>query len=125
MKNKIHRIFIYGTLKKGQYFHNQYLSGDKSNFLGNATTSNEYQLYIDGMPHLIREKTDTPCKGELYEINDDVLKSLDDLESHPIVYKRELIDVYDEKGQRVLAWGYLRSPSFKGKSQAHKEEEFF
>jgi hypothetical protein len=41
-----------------------------------------------------------------------------------MVYKRELIDVFDEKGDKVLAWAYLRSPNFAGKSGAYKDDEF-
>lgn len=119
-----HRIFVYGTLKQGFYFHEKYLGGNQSKFVGKATASPDYSLYVDGMPHLIEEKTDKPVKGELYEVNDGVLKTIDDLEGHPIVYKRELIEVFDDSGERSLAWAYLRHPSFKGKSGAWKEDEF-
>jgi gamma-glutamylaminecyclotransferase len=118
-----HRVFIYGTLKTGQYFNRQYLGDGKGLLLGPALASTDYSLYIDGLPHLIAEKTDVPVKGELWEIDELVLKSLDDLEGHPMVYKRELIDTYLD-GNRVLAWAYLRSPSFKGKSGAYKDTSF-
>lgn len=121
---KNHRVFAYGTLKRGQYFHERYLGGDKSEFLGKVVASPDYSLYIDGMPHLIQEPTDLPVKGELYRIDDWVLAKLDELEGHPMVYKRELIDVYDESGERVIAWAYLRSPNFKGKAAAYKDSEF-
>jgi gamma-glutamylcyclotransferase (GGCT)/AIG2-like uncharacterized protein YtfP len=122
--NKIHRIFVYGTLKKGQYFYERYLGGDKSHFLGKGIASPDYSLYIDGLPHMIKEPTDLPVKGELFEIDEDVLESLDQLEAHPLVYKREIIECYDEAGEMVLAWAYLRHPSFKGKAHAWKEDEF-
>jgi gamma-glutamylaminecyclotransferase len=118
-----HKVFIYGTLKRGQYFHDRFLK-DKALFLSNALASTDYSLYIDGLPHMIRESTDEPVKGELYEMDDQVLNSLDELESHPIVYKRELIDVYDDSGVKMIAWCYLRSPSFKGRSGAFKDTEF-
>lgn len=117
-------VFIYGTLKKGFYFHEKYLGGDKSKSHGKAVTGLDVALYVDGMPHMIHEKTDKPTKGELYEINDEVLKSLDELEGHPVVYKRELIDIVDENGEKMLAWAYLRPTSFKGRSSAWKVEEF-
>lgn len=121
---KQHRVFVYGTLKKGFYFYERYLGGDKSEFLGKAVASPDYSLYIDGMPHMIAEPTDKPVKGELFKVDDDVLNTLDDLEGHPIVYKRELIEVYDDTGERVLAWAYLRPVHFKGKANSWKEEEF-
>ena len=123
-KKKVHRIFVYGTLKKNQYFHERYLGGDKSVSLGRGIASPDYSLYVDGLPHMVKEPTDQPVKGELYEVDEDVLKTLDDLEGHPVVYKREIIEVYDEVGERVLAWTYLRNISFKGKKNAWKESEF-
>lgn len=121
---KQHRLFVYGTLKQGQYFHNDYLSGDKSEFVGLATASPDFSLYIDGLPHLIREPTDMPVKGELFQIDEDVLNRIDELEGHPVVYKREIIEVFDESGERVLAWAYLRHHNFKGKAHSYKDNEF-
>jgi gamma-glutamylcyclotransferase (GGCT)/AIG2-like uncharacterized protein YtfP len=120
MKNQ--RVFIYGTLKRSQYFYPKYLEG-KSDFIGLAVASIDFSLYIDGLPHLVREPTDVPVKGELFMIDEPTLASLDALEAHPVVYKRELIDVYDESGAKVLAWAYLRNKSFKG-TYAWKESEF-
>lgn len=121
---KVHRLYVYGTLKKGHYFHNEYLGEDKSKYLGPVTAGLDYSLYIDGLPHLVIEKTDKPVKGELYEVDDDVLKRIDDLEGHPNVYFREIIEVFDEMGDRILAWTYLRPLHFKGKTQSYKAEEF-
>jgi len=119
---KNHKVFVYGTLKKGYYFHDQYLGGDKSSFNGPALASLDYSLYIDGMPHLVRETSDKPVKGELYEVSDEVMKSLDDLEGP--VYKRDVIEIIDENGNKVLAWAYLRPRHFKGSQFAWKEYEF-
>lgn len=122
MKQKNHRVFVYGTLKKGFYFHDKYLGNGKSVDLGPARASKEYSLYIDGMPHLVREKTDMPVKGELYEVNGTVLLSLDNLWSP--VYKRDIIEVIDKDGKKCLAWAYLRPRHFKGYQYAWKEVEF-
>ncbi len=118
------RVFLYGTLKKGMYFHERFLGGDKSVYLGPALASQDYSLYVDGMPHMIKEPSPEPVKGELYDISDEVLKTLDDLEAHPLVYKRELIEVLDDGGNMVLAWAYLRHPQFKGRASAWREYEF-
>lgn len=119
---KTHLIFVYGTLKRGFYFHDQFLGGDKSEAVGPALASLDYSLYIDGMPHLVREKTDKPVKGELYLVDDNVLKSIDELEGP--VYKRDVIEVTDENGNKKLAWTYLRPRFFKGSQFAWKEDEF-
>lgn len=117
------RIFVYGTLKQGQYFHDKYLAG-QSDFIGRAFAGPDYSLYVGAQPHLIREKTTVPVKGEIYVVTPEVLASLDTLEGHPIVYKREIIEVFTEVGEKVLAWSYLRHPNFKDKAQCFKETEF-
>lgn len=117
-----HRIFVYGTLKRGQYFYPKYLEG-KSEFIGKGFASPDYSMYVDGLPHLVKEPTDLPVKGELFMIDQTTLDGLDALEAHPVVYKREIIECYDESGAKVLAWAYLRNISFKGKN-AWKEQEF-
>ena len=124
VKKKLHRVFAYGTLKNGFYFHDEYLGGDKSVFGGPARTTNEYTLYVDGMPHMVREAGEHGVKGELYEVDDDVLAKLDSLEGHPVVYKREIIEVLDETGNKTLAWSYLRPVHFKGRTRCWIEEEY-
>lgn len=121
---KVNRVFVYGTLKSGFYFHDKYLGNGKSDFGGPALTTKDYSLYVDGMPHMVREASETGVKGELYDVDGDVLKSLDSLEGHPVVYFRDIIEVIDEKGEKVLAWAYLRPVHFKGRTGAWKEEEF-
>ena len=118
------RVFVYGTLKKNQFFHEKYLGEGKSIFLGKGIASKDYSLYIDGLPHMVREPSDGGVKGELYDVDSAVLKTLDDLEGHPIVYFRDIIEVIDEKGEKILAWAYLRPVHFKGRAFADKEEEF-
>lgn len=124
IKPKNQKVFIYGTLKKGQYFHDQYLGGEKSTYLGQALISSDYSLYVDTLPSLVREKCELGMvKGELYEVDSDVLKSLDDLEGHPRIYRREVVDI-EVNGEKTTAWAYVRSNYFKGKNFASKELEF-
>jgi gamma-glutamylaminecyclotransferase len=118
------RVFVYGTLRHEQYFHDKYLGDGKSIYRGIARTTKDFQLYVDGQPHMVREPGDTGVIGELYDVSNEVLKTLDDLEAHPVVYYRDIIEVLDETGNKILAWAYLRPIHFKGKSTSHKEEEF-
>lgn len=119
--NKNHRIFVYGTLKKGFYFHEEYLGNGKSRSIGPAVASKDYSLYIDGLPHLVKEPTDLQVKGELYTVSGPVLLSLDNLWAP--VYKRDIIEVIVE-GKINLAWAYLRPKHFKGYQYAYKDAEF-
>lgn len=123
-KLKNQRLFVYGTLKKNQYFHDTYLGGDKSNFLGDGFCSSDYSLYIGAAPHLIREQSEQPVKGELYVVDGDTLNHIDELEGHPVVYKREIIEVSTMDGEKTLAWAYLRHPNFRDKVNCFKEFEY-
>lgn len=128
---KMQRVFVYGTLKQGFYFHEKYLGDGKAIFIGPARATTDYSLFVDGMPHMVREASETGVKGELYEVSQDVLNELDKLEGHPVVYFRDLVEVTldvdvhsGQETKELLAWGYLRPKSFRGKAFAWKEEEF-
>lgn len=115
------KLFIYGTLKKGYIFNDKYLAS--AMFIGPVVTSTDYSLYVDGLPFMVQERADKGVKGELYEVDDETLDSIDALEGHPNVYKRCVIDVYMPDGSKVGAWAYLRPASFKTKPD-WKEYEF-
>lgn len=110
----VQRLFVYGTLKQGKYFHDEYLAG-QSEFRGPARTTTDYTLYYDGMPHMVKERGEHGVEGELYEIDMDTLARIDELEGHPVVYKREIIEVIDATGNQTLAYAYLRNKNFSGK----------
>lgn len=91
------RVFVYGTLKKGQP--NNYRMFDSANgraeFLASARTTQKYPLIITteynipfllnlpGQGHLVQ--------GEIYKVDDRMLKYLDALESVPTMYQRVLV----------------------------------
>lgn len=121
---KKHRIFIYNSLKKGFFWHNDYLGNGNSRFLGNFVSEPIYTLYIDALPFLVREDSEAGAKGEVYEIDDEVLRKIDDLEKCPVFVKREMIAVKGEDGKEIRAWTYVYPNRFKGKSWVHKEFEW-
>lgn len=124
METKNQIMFFYGTLKKGQYFHEKFLGGQRSVYLGVGFASPDYSLYVGAQPHLIREPSDSPVRGELYEISPSVLDDIDYLEAHPVVYKRELIECFNDRSEKTLAWAYLRHLNFKDRSSCSKETEY-
>lgn len=100
-------VGVYGTLKKGGSNHG--LLSD-SQFIGLASTLPAYSLVsMGGYPGLLPGE-DTVLL-ELYEVDDKTLYYLDALEGHPNYYRRELIEVITEKGEKGEAWVYhLASP---------------
>ncbi|MDQ7056677.1 MAG: gamma-glutamylcyclotransferase family protein [Persephonella sp.] len=96
-------VFVYGTLRKG--FWNHSFLGN-SRFLGYGKTKEKYSLYADSIPYVVKEPL-TQIKGEIYEVDDETLQRLDELEGHPSFYKRELVDVITEDGKLIKAWIYF------------------
>jgi gamma-glutamylaminecyclotransferase len=121
---KAQKLFVYGTLKKNFYFHDKFLGLGRAEFIDDATTGPEFTMYVDGLPHMIKEPSERGVKGEVYEVSPETIAEIDRLEGHPSVYFREIIEVVLSSGERVLAWAYLRHPSFKGREFAWPEHEF-
>uniref|UniRef100_A0A0V0GA40 Gamma-glutamylcyclotransferase family protein n=1 Tax=Triatoma dimidiata TaxID=72491 RepID=A0A0V0GA40_TRIDM len=110
------KIFVYGTLKKGEPNHHWFTPENGfSRFLGNGTTVKKYPLVIAtkyNVPFLI----DSPGQGyqvlgEVYEVDEEMLHNIDILEDHPRFYVRRLEDIKinDDINQ---CWTYFL-PKFK------------
>jgi gamma-glutamylaminecyclotransferase len=114
-----HRIFVYGTLKKGFPNHDRYMQSAEK--LGNYRTVENYPLVLIGqryVPCMINAPGEGDhIEGELYELDDDCLKRLDALEriKKPDGYRRLRINVRSvEKHNAVIveAHAYLIAPKF-------------
>ena len=72
-------LFVYGTLLRGQRYHDAYLGGAR--FLEAAATAPTYSLYDMGAcdyPALVAQGS-TSVAGELYEVDAPTLAALDEL----------------------------------------------
>lgn len=89
---KKHRVFVYGTLKRG--IHNHRLL-ETSDFIGEAYTVDTFRMYQTGFPVLFL--SDDPNArsvfGEVYDVNDETLARLDQLESEGRMYDRKKVNV--------------------------------
>ncbi|ELW71490.1 gamma-glutamylaminecyclotransferase [Tupaia chinensis] len=92
-------IFVYGTLKRGQPNHQVLL--DSANgaaaFRSQARTVEPYPLVIAGEHNIPRLLT-LPGKGvrvlgEIYVVDEQMLRFLDDFEGCPTMYQRTLVPV--------------------------------
>jgi len=134
-----HKVFVYGTLKRG--FHNNRLLLEKNAvYVGKAKTLRETRLVVDkryGIPYLIDSSTDSAdttyagggghghrevVAGELWEVDGDTLAELDLLEATAegmyvrkemeIVFVKEKLDEYTPgKSEILIAWGYVAGPA--------------
>ena len=97
-------LFIYGTLLRGRSNYDAYLSD--SPYLGKAELDG-YALYdLGNYPGMI------PCpgelvRGELYEINPDTIKRIDQLEGEGELYLRKTVSVRYDNGEKLFAEAYI------------------
>jgi len=98
-------LFVYGTLKRG-FCNHYFLSGSK--FVGKGVTKEKYALYLKGeIPYVIKKPPVSKIKGEVYLVDSETLKNIDELEGHPFCYFRELTDIQLKTGEEIKAWMYF------------------
>ncbi len=112
MSALVHRVFVYGTLKRG-FPNHRYMDG--STFIGSGRTVDAFPLVVGGQfftPYLMPEPgVGHRIRGELWDVTDAMMPGLDELESvHlPNGYRRKLIRVEpDGGGGPGEAWTYFR-----------------
>lgn len=109
MSEKKHRVFVYGTLKRGVHNHHLLSSAE---FVGNAYTLDQFKMYHVGFP-VIRESDHPDAKsvyGEVYDVDDDTLKKLDRLENEGVMYDRKLINVAMDQDNALQKLTHGREP---------------
>jgi gamma-glutamylaminecyclotransferase len=87
------RLFVYGTLLSGEGNHRR-LRGAR--LLGVVCTEPRYTLVSLGPYPALLEGGTTSVTGELYEVADRILPSLDRFEGHPDPYRRMAIRLLGE-----------------------------
>ncbi|MGE3978032.1 MAG: gamma-glutamylcyclotransferase [Nitrospira sp.] len=107
-----HRVFVYGTLKRG-FPNHHYMTG--ATLVCDATTVEAWPLVVGNAwftPYLLPEKGEGHrVKGELWDVPEAMMPALDELESvHlPNGYRRTMIAVVPATGgPPVEAWTYFR-----------------
>ncbi|XP_046553146.1 gamma-glutamylaminecyclotransferase-like isoform X2 [Haliotis rubra] len=115
---KMFTMFVYGTLQKGQPNH-AVMSDTKNGvakYKGRGLTAKKYPLVIASdfnIPFLLfKEGHGKNIQGEIYEVDEQMLATLDELEGHPIFYERDLtpIDVTQSDNQlsaQTDCWCYF------------------
>jgi gamma-glutamylcyclotransferase (GGCT)/AIG2-like uncharacterized protein YtfP len=98
--NRIMLVFVYGSLKRG-FNNNWYLENSK--FICNDMTEPKWDMInLGAFPGVIDGSYN--IYGEVYEIDDDTLKMLDQLEGHPTLYIRRTVKLTKIKSP---VWMYI------------------
>lgn len=103
-----HLVSVYGTLRQGGEHAMTKLFPD-SKFIGRANVSG--RLYDLGeYPCLLADEASSPVVGEVYEIDDAILKKLDDYEAESN-YRRRQVEATVGNHQ-MMCWIYEPEPEF-------------
>ncbi|BAP55003.1 hypothetical protein THII_0706 [Thioploca ingrica] len=106
------KIFVYGTLKKGQINHHL-LCGPRGSSRIAPLPATAPGIVLHAGPHYpLAIRGQGQAIGEVYTITESVLKKLDVLENHPNDYHREITPVIMAQGHRLLVWIYLHNQAY-------------
>lgn len=93
------KVFVYGTLKTGEPNHYWLTKPENgaAQFVSAATTTIAYPLVVAtryNIPFLLEKPgCGNKISGEIFCIDETMLKNLDILEDYPVLYDRKMIDV--------------------------------
>ena len=94
-KDKKHRVFVYGTLKRGFGNWKWCLDNEDSNFIGEYVipAAQGYRMVsLGAFPGVLQSEESHDIHGEIFEVTDNVLRDLDMLEGYPNFYDKTVID---------------------------------
>jgi len=100
-------VFVYGTLKRG-YWNSRLMAKCGGEFVTTATTVDPFFLKDGGFPYAFKNADQRlyPVSGEVWRINPQVLKRLDQLEGVPTHYQRLVVRVV-AKNAELDAYMYV------------------
>jgi gamma-glutamylcyclotransferase (GGCT)/AIG2-like uncharacterized protein YtfP len=99
------QVFVYGSLRQGQRYHHL-IQGARH--IGDCRLPAHYTLFDLGPYPALRPDGHDPVLGEVYLVDESMLRRLDVLERHPLEFRRRLTAT-----PAGAAWIYLytRSPA--------------
>jgi gamma-glutamylaminecyclotransferase len=120
---KKHRVFVYGTLKRGLTNHRLLVESD---FIGAAYTVDTFRMYHVGFPVIFFDNHPDAkaVYGEVYDVDDETLARLDSLESEGHMYDRRPINVVLEHDDRTIDANvnvYIGNGDYWEDIQSHQE----
>lgn len=102
-----HLVFVYGTLRRGGVRAMPGLFPGARFVGGGGVRGSLYDL--GEFPGLLLEESGPPVVGEVYEVDEEVLDRLDEIEATSF-YRRERVEV-SLGGRRAECWVYVYDPA--------------
>ncbi|MDH4120503.1 MAG: gamma-glutamylcyclotransferase [Deltaproteobacteria bacterium] len=109
MSEEVFHIFVYGSLMRGMSNHRLIAKG---RFVQEDLTPPHYTLVDLGAYPAVITRGTTAVYGELYEVDEDILRNLDRLEGHPDFYRRTPIQLASSHSAEIYLLN-LKLPSYK------------
>ncbi|GAV04813.1 hypothetical protein RvY_15034-2 [Ramazzottius varieornatus] len=113
-------VFVYGTLKRGEPNHHVLVDPTSTTenqpvFIGEGRTIQPFPLLIASkynLPYALDSPgTGQRIRGEIWDVNDECLRRLDNLEKHPDYYIRRSVEIElsisDVPKEILVCWMYL------------------
>jgi gamma-glutamylcyclotransferase (GGCT)/AIG2-like uncharacterized protein YtfP len=100
------KVFVYGTLLTGLE-NNFYLK--QSKLIGKGFSIEKYHMTARYIPFVTNDNHENSnyIYGEVWEVPDEELRKIDQLEGHPYMYERKQIDVRLDDGSVLKCWIYF------------------
>ena len=103
-----HLVFVYGTLRRGGTRAMPIIFPD-STFIDNAKVHG--RLYdLGAYPGLLLDESSSLVVGEVYQVDDDTLNKLDDIEAESHYWRKQVELSFG--GSRKICWVYVYNPKF-------------
>jgi gamma-glutamylcyclotransferase (GGCT)/AIG2-like uncharacterized protein YtfP len=103
-----HLVFVYGTLRRGGIRAMPSIFPDAT-FIDDAKVNG--RLYDFGeYPGLLLDESNSPVVGEVYEVDDETLGKLDEIEAESHYLRKQFELSFDE--DRRACWVYVFDPEF-------------
>lgn len=101
-------LFVYGTLKRGGYYH-RLLQQHDAQWVGTALLVERYPLVVSDYPCLIDQpRHGHRVRGEVFRIvTAEGWRTVDQLEDHPNEYERREEEAELSTGEVIVAWVYF------------------
>ena len=101
------KLFAYGTLMNG--FGNHFnLDNNECSFIDYGETIKHYSMHIlSNIPFVHNDEELYPIYGEIYNVSDDVMEIIDNLECNKEWYTRNIVTVKLKGGENMECWLYF------------------
>lgn len=100
------RLAVYGTLRR-KYGNHGLISRASATHVGDGWTDEKHALYASGIPYVQKDGGESRVRVEVYDIPEEFVPSIDQLEGHPQWYRREETSITLDSGENVTAWLYF------------------